>query len=487
LTELGRLYYDNGDFAGARSVLERAALRAPANPQVAYELGRVLVAQGDTEAAAEQFRRAIENDPQPVSAHLALARFYTEQANASAQQVPAEPPANMTEARGRLEPIRRYASNINSAKAEYQAALAAGADDHASLELIAEQSLEHADYPTAVSAYERLTRLPPDDAATHHGLARAYLQLGRLDAAQSEERKALALSNNAYPEALAGLGAIALRRGNSDEAVQQFNTALQQNPNLAEAYNGLGRVSATAGNWAVAAAHFRRAVEADPQSAEAHTRLGEALLEQRDANGAIGEYEQAIRLKQDHAEAYYGLARAQIARAQTDEAQATLETALAIRADYDMAWLERGKLYEQARQDDQALDAYSSAIAANGRLPEARYRRALLYIRGERMGEAESDLETATSAQPNFAEAHYWLGRVYLAQDRPQAARDSFKAAVAQRGGNYPDAFFYQGVAEEQLGQRAEAVASFQSALSQGGDSIWVTDAQAALARLGQP
>jgi hypothetical protein len=58
---------------------------------------------------------------------------------------------------------------------------------------------------------------------------------------------------------------------------------------------------------------------------------------------------------------------------------------------------------------------------------------------------------------------------------------------VAQRGGNYPDAYFYQGIAEEQLGQRAEAVASFQSALSQGGDSVWATDAQAALARLGQP
>jgi superkiller protein 3 len=487
LTELGRLYYDNGDLAGARAVLERAQRSAPANPQVAYELGRVLVAQGDNLAATDQFRQAIENDPQPISAHLALARFYTEQASISAAQVAAEPPADLTEAQRRLEPIRRYIMNINSAKAEYQAALAAGADDQASLKLIAEESLEHQDHATAATAYERLTRLTPDDAAAHHGLAQTYLQLGRLDAAQSEERKALALRNEAYPEALAGLGTIALRRGNSDEAVRQFNTALQQDPNLAEAYIGLGRVSAAAGNWAVAAAHFRRAVEADSQSAEAHTRLGEALLEQRDASGAISEYQQAIGLKKDHAEAYYGLARAQIAGAQIDEARAALEIALAIRADYDLAWLEQGKLYEQARQDNLALDAYSNAIEANSRLAEARYRRALLHIRGERMGEAESDLETATRAQPNFAEAHYWLGRVYLAQNRPQAARESFKTAVAERGGNYPDAYFYQGVAEEQLGQRAEAVASFQSALAQGGDSIWATDAQAALARLAQP
>jgi len=69
LTELGRLYYDNHDWTSARTVLERAQRLAPNDPQVAYELGRVLVAQGDTAAAAEQFKRAIENDPQPVSAH----------------------------------------------------------------------------------------------------------------------------------------------------------------------------------------------------------------------------------------------------------------------------------------------------------------------------------------------------------------------------------------------------------------------------------
>jgi tetratricopeptide (TPR) repeat protein len=487
LTELGRLYYDNGDLASAHMVLERAQRSAPVNPQVAYELGRVLVAQGDTEAATQQFQRAIENDPQPVSAHLALAKFYTERANISPEQIEAAAPPEMSEAQRKLEPIRHYVRNINSAKAEYQAALAAGADDRASLKLIAEQSFEHEDYATATTAYERLARLVPNDAAVHHGLAQAYLQLGRLDAAQSEERKALSLSNEVYPQATAGLGDIALRRGNSDEAVRQYNTALQQEPNLAEAYIGLGRVSAAAGNWAVAAGHFRRAAEVDPQSAEAHTRLGEALLEQRDAGAALGEYQQAIRLKKDHTEAYYGLARAQIARGETDPAEETLATALAIRPDYDLAWLERGKLYEQKREDDNALEAYSNAIGANSRLAEARYRRALIHIRNDRMSEAESDLETATGAQPNFAEAHYWLGRVYLAQNRAKAARDSFKTAVAQRGGNYPDAYFYQGIAEEQLGQRNEAVASFESALAQGGDSVWASDARAALTRLGQP
>ena len=54
--------------------------------------------------------------------------------------------------------------------------------------------------------------------------------------------------------------------------------------------------------------------------------------------------------------------------------------------------------------------------------------------------------------QPNFPEAHYWLGRAYLAKGEPRPAREQFLLAVEQRGGNYPEARFYQGIAEEQLG-----------------------------------
>ncbi len=156
-----------------------------------------------------------------------------------------------------------------------------------------------------------------------------------------------------------------------------------------------------------------------------------------------------------------------------------------IRQDYAEAWLEQGKLDEQIGDDQSALSAYSQAVGANARLPEPRYRRARLYIRQDRMSEAETDLEAATSAQPNFPEAHYWLGRVYQAENRPQAARDEFKLAVTQRNGNYPDARFYQGIAEEQLGQRSEALASFQAALDQSDSSAWASDARAALVRLG--
>jgi tetratricopeptide (TPR) repeat protein len=487
LIELGRLYYDIQDAAGARVVLERAQRAAPRDPAVAYELGRVLAAQGQTEAAKAQFELAIANDPDPVQAHLALANFYLDQATILASKSDADAQSGTASQQQLRDGVTNYARAIAAAGEQYRAALNAGANTPKDLELIGARLYDSGEYDGAATAYDRLAKLVPTDAGAQHGLARAYTQLGRLDAAQAAERKALTLNNGNYPEALAGLGDIALARNRTDEAIQQYNLALQQDPNLAAGYVGLGRVSAAAGNWAVAAGHFQRAIDHDNSSAEAYRWLGEALLEQRNYTGAAAAFSQAVALRRDYADAYYGLARAQIASSQPNEAAASLEAALAIRPRYAGAWLEKGKLEEQIGRDGPALEAYNQAIIANSSLAEARYRRGLLYVRQDRMSEAASDLEAAISAQSNFPEAHYWLGRVYLAQNRARIARDEFQTAVRLLNGTYPDARFYQGIAEEQLGQRSEAVASFQAALAQNAGAVWANDARAALVRLGQP
>jgi tetratricopeptide (TPR) repeat protein len=108
-------------------------------------------------------------------------------------------------------------------------------------------------------------------------------------------------------------------------------------------------------------------------------------------------------------------------------------------------------------------------------------------MRHDKLDEAMRDLESAINIQPNFSEAHYWLGRAYLAQDRAKQARAEFVTAIEQRGGTYPDARFYQGLAEERLGQRNDAVASYQAALDQNNNGEWANEARMALVRLRQP
>jgi tetratricopeptide (TPR) repeat protein len=421
LLALSRLYQDMGNTQGARDALIRAQQAAPRNPEVAYQYGQFLEDQGDLDGAQAQYLRALSNKPDHVASHLALGGLYTQ----------------------RDDSVR--------ARQEYSAALDAGASDPEQLKQIGNVLLQDGAYESAATAFERATKANNDDAELHHGLATAYLHLEKYEDARSEEQLALDLRGGQYPEALVGLGDIALARGDPGEAVAQYNTALKLDSTRTSAYLGLGRASVAIGNWAVAQAHFSDAVRSNSDSPEAHFWLAESLVHQSNPSAAIGEYARALALKPNYPEAYYGLAQAQMDLGQFELARKNLDSALVLKPNYAEALLLGGKLYEQQGDDLAAIQSYGAAINANNKLAEPSYRRALLFIRQDRMDDAVRDLESAIDIQPNFPEAHYWLGRAYLAQGNPKAAQAEFKLAIDQRGGTYAEASFYMGIAAEQL------------------------------------
>lgn len=457
IIEISRLYRAAGQLDAARSVLERGqqntARSAPAYADITHELGLVLIDLEDIDRAERQFEIAINANPRHVPSYLMLAH------------------------------LERRAGNDRAAARRYAAALDAGASDPTVLEEIGATLLELHEYDTAVTAYERAIALQPASATLHYGAARAYLGVGRLDAADESARRALE-RQPIYPEALALLGDIALQRGNLSEAGQQYRAALQQNPALAAAHIGLGRVAAAGGDWSIAAGHFLNAVKENPRSPEAFLWLGEARVRTGDLDGAIAAYQQALQLRPDFPEAHFGLAQAQFGKGRAEEALQGVNRALEERPRYAEAFLLLGKIYEQQGYSTRALEAYKRAIDANPRLAEPHYRRALILIRADRLSEARDDLEIAARLEPNFAEAHYWLGRVYFAQRNFQAAVNRFREAVNRRNGNYPEARYYQGRAEEQLGDLNAAIRSFETVANQSDDALWAGEARAALARL---
>jgi tetratricopeptide (TPR) repeat protein len=423
LLALSQLYQDMGNAQGARDALDRAQRVAPRNAEVAYQYGQFLEKQGDSKGAEAQYQAALAIAPGHVLSHLALGGLYAQN------------------------------RDMVRASQQYGAALDAGASDPAQLKQIGEVLLKDGEYASAATAFERAIQVDTNDPQLHHNLAIAYLHLEKLDDAQREEQLALDQRDGQYPEALVGLGDIALARNdnNPGAAVAQYNAALQLDRTLTAAYIGLGRASAAAGNWAVAQAHFSDAVRSNPQSAEAHLWLGESLVRQSNPGPAIAEYANAIREKPDYPEAYFGLAQAQMAVGQYDLARKNLDSALVLKPRYADALLLGGKLYEQQGDDNAAIQSYSAAINANNKLAEPSYRRALLFIRRDQLDEGTRDLESAINIQPNFPEAHYWLGRAYLAQGKPKAAQSELKLAIEQHGGTYAEATFYLGVATEQL------------------------------------
>ncbi|MEN9938987.1 MAG: hypothetical protein RLZZ387_5566 [Chloroflexota bacterium] len=455
MIELAELYRAYGDLAAARRVLERAEQLTPRGadgyPDVAYEMGRLMVEEENIAEAEIQFEAALSADPRHIPSLLALAQ------------------------------INR--ANPQIATRHYRAALEAGADDPSALQLIGTTLLAYREHELAVTAFERAVAAAPTNPQARYGLALARLRQEQLELAQAEAQAAIEAAGGAFPEAQVVLGDVALRRGEVAAAVQEYNAALRQNDSLAAAYIGLGRAAVIEGRWAVATGHFRNAVTRDPTSAEARLWLGEALLHEGDPRAAAEAYAAAIARRPDYAEAYLGLAQAQIQLGQIVQAEDSLQRAQDLRPEYAEAYLVRGRLYEQQGRDERAIEDYTRAIQASGSLAEPHYRRALLLIRQDRIDDARSDLEEAVRIQPAFPEAQYWLGRVYFAQGRHEAAAERFRQASAQQPG-YAEALYYRGLAEERAGRPADAVASYRAAAEQGVGTVWAGEAQEALVRL---
>ena len=84
-------------------------------------------------------------------------------------------------------------------------------------------------------------------------------------------------------------------RGQMDVALEELETSVKLDPNLARTYNVYGLVYTTVGEDAKAEQAFRRALQLAPQDSEIHQNWGWYLCTHGQPGESIGEFEQAIR------------------------------------------------------------------------------------------------------------------------------------------------------------------------------------------------
>lgn len=181
----------------------------------------------------------------------------------------------------------------------------------------------------SLAALERLAVELPDAAEAHFGLGNALARMGRVDAAASAFRRAVALRPG-YAEALANLGGLTndeamtrralmidpllasansnlarmlAGRGEIKEAMERLRRALRAEPGHREARLNLGRLLYQTKQERAAMVEFRRLVLEAPEYVEARLSLGMALGEKGDLDGAIAQFREVLRLAPGHPEA----------------------------------------------------------------------------------------------------------------------------------------------------------------------------------------
>ena len=134
------------------------------------------------------------------------------------------------------------------------------------------------DYERAVEAYERAISLDPEHLDSWNNLGIAKVNTGDVYGARSAWKSALRVKRS-YCKAHANLGFLAHTRGQIEDAVVEFSTALTYCPENIIAQYGLGTIYANERrNPKRAIAHFEALLEIDPNFSRAE-EVQKRLLE----------------------------------------------------------------------------------------------------------------------------------------------------------------------------------------------------------------
>jgi tetratricopeptide (TPR) repeat protein len=188
------------------------------------------------------------------------------------------------------------------------------------------------------------------EAWCHNGLGNVYHALGRYEEAMAEFQWAIELGpQNATP--YNGLGLTYYNLGRHEEAAAAYQRAIELDPQYATPHNNLGLVYAAQRRYEKAVAAYQRAIELDPQYATPHNNLGLVYAAQGHHEKAVTAYQWALELVPRHAPAYFNLALAEVQRNNVDAALAQLEHAIALEPEEAIERAKKASGFDSIRHD----------------------------------------------------------------------------------------------------------------------------------------
>jgi tetratricopeptide (TPR) repeat protein len=236
------------------------------------------------------------------------------------------------------------------------------APDDANIELtMASVRFRDGDFEAARRGFHSALALNPNLAGAHAGIGQLALMANERE--RAEEHFRIALRASEEPQALAGLGALLLDRGDHDAALRHLGRAAELAPNDAMIQMTLGRAFVQRDTPAFAERAFQNALRLRPDLHRARHLLGALLIRLKRSAEAAEQYRALIGVPGFEVMAYLGLGDA--ARAESNFAQAAPAYREALAREPGNAIASRALAWSLAQlgQHDEAIAVYNAALA----------------------------------------------------------------------------------------------------------------------------
>ncbi len=146
-------------------------------------------------------------------------------------------------------------------------------------------------------------QLEPNDAETQYQAGNAYVRRGEFDEGIRCYQRTRELNPEYAASVNASLGFAHAAKGDQDQAMTYYLTALAVNPQFGDVHYNLAVIYDGRGEAENAIRHYRSAIASQPQHFLAHNQLGILLAEQQKLDEAQVQFQQALRINPNSVDA----------------------------------------------------------------------------------------------------------------------------------------------------------------------------------------
>jgi tetratricopeptide (TPR) repeat protein len=481
---LARLYRLHNNPEKAEQVLRGMLKDDPDNDAAVEQLTQLLLDQGKSDDAIQILQNMTSHSPSPTLYDL-LGDAYTQ-----------------TKDYGKAEAAYRKAVELDPTELTHMRGLG-------------QTLLSEEKYPEALTVYQKLADVMPDDADVYLRIAQIYRELHQLDKAEENLVKARQYAPGSL-EVMYNEAMIYESQGRYDDAIKVLSDAVtgiksQSNvlPNrrrsLAILYQQLGQLYRDAQNYQAAVYTYQELGHlGEEEDQRARLLLMETYRQSKDlpkglqiGKDAVAKYptsepirssyalllgenqqpEEAVKLLQSNLknnsadrDIYLNISQIYERARLYKEAEEAARKAEALPGDpreNEMTWFLLGAIYEREKQFDKAEEQFKKVLDVNPKNAAAlNYYGYMLADRGLRLDEAQDMIQRALSQEPYSGAYLDSLGWVYYKENKLSDAEATLRKAV-ERESHDPTIRTHLGDVFAKQGKMEQAAAEWEKALSE--------------------
>jgi tetratricopeptide (TPR) repeat protein len=334
---------------------------------------------------------------------------------------------------------------------------------------------------SAIAEFNQALKIDPNYAPAYAGLGEGYWigyqQLNRgkdwLANASANCEKALVLSTQ-LAEGYTCLGNASVGTGKYEKAVEQFQRALELNPDSDYALVQLAGAYQKLGNPQAAEAAYRKAISLRPNYWGVYSGLGAFYAGQARYSEAAEMFSKVIQLASDNYGGYSNLGGVYLLQGRYEDAISQLKRSIDLRPN-PIAYSNLGTAYFALRRFPEAAETFQQGAKLDDRnwINWGNLGDALYWIPGRRL-EAAKPYHTAISlargkleANPRDGDTWAMVAAYYAMLDDKAHALESIQRALESAPGD-PDVAFRAAIVYNHFGDTGRSLAWLKKAVDAG-------------------